>query len=338
MYTDLAFNRKVQQLSEADQRRYVMLLCLHSAGRFEGATAADMAFDLRISRDDMEASLQRLRDARLIEEDGTIHGWGERQFVSDISTERNRKWREKVRTRDGDATSPRRRGGVSATPSESDSESESDTDSETDTHSEARACPSRCASPEEDPDRASATRSKRKTQTPTTASPESCAPQTGSQGPSGASEAADQLAVFRICIDPGSATRIDRAAWASDLQTLEDFGHKWTVVQRVMDWAFNDSDFWAGRIITAKDFVRHYEKMHAQWSVNQKRPSNTKKEETDMADSQRLRPIFANLEFEFNDGGEEDARLYLEKQDPKLKPDLRRLLDRLIADSKGAVR
>jgi hypothetical protein len=44
------------------------------------------------------------------------------------------------------------------------------------------------------------------------------------------------------------------------------------------------------------------------------------------------------LEFEFNDGGEEDARLYIDKQDPKLKPDLRRLLDRLIADSKGAVR
>jgi len=56
---------------------------------------SDMAFDTRIDEDDLKGSLATLKDAGLLLEDSTPAGWDSRQFASDTSANRTRKYREK---------------------------------------------------------------------------------------------------------------------------------------------------------------------------------------------------------------------------------------------------
>ncbi len=162
MYGDLASNRKVQRLSEADQRRYVMLMCLQCQGKYAGATVEDLAFDLRITTDEMESTLARLKAARLVEADGSLHDWDDRQYTSDTSAARTRNWRKRKsaeggRHSDADVTSHGRHRDGSETPSESESDSESETEGDlpkTEEEAPGRAAPG--ADPESPPDVADA--------------------------------------------------------------------------------------------------------------------------------------------------------------------------------------
>lgn len=145
LYADFAWNRKVQRLSEADQRRYAMLMCLHTAGKYEGAAVDDLAFELRITEQEMAETIERLKAARLLDPDGRIHDWDERQFVSDTSAARTRRYRERksgvtgARHGDGDVTSHGRHCDVTVTPSESDSDSETEGDSSSSVDESTRA-------------------------------------------------------------------------------------------------------------------------------------------------------------------------------------------------------
>lgn len=120
MYHEFATDPKVQMLSEQDQRRYVMLLCLRCSN--EGETLHDdaVAFQLRISNEEYQATKQTLMSKNLIDEGNNPTAWDKRQFASDSSTARVRAYREKQKK---EAKQPRN---VSVTPPESDTESESE--------------------------------------------------------------------------------------------------------------------------------------------------------------------------------------------------------------------
>lgn len=99
LYCDLPYNRKLNRLPEPVQLRYVKILCLHRAGHYETATAADLGYELRISEAEAVGTLAALKSAGLLEPDGRIHNWNVRQFASDDVTARTRKHRQKERER-----------------------------------------------------------------------------------------------------------------------------------------------------------------------------------------------------------------------------------------------
>ena len=96
---------KVQKLDPATFKHWVNLLCL--ACRHEGRLPSnpDIAFNLRIDEIALESLLDRLLIATLIEvrkggANGSyiaMHGWDERQYKSDSSTERVKRFRKRYR-------------------------------------------------------------------------------------------------------------------------------------------------------------------------------------------------------------------------------------------------
>ena len=109
MYSEFANDPKVQRLSEIDQRRYVMLLCLRCSNDDVTLHDEDVAFQLRISEADWAATKATLIERKLILDGNNPTAWDKRQFASDSSTARVAKHREGKKqacnvTSNGDAT------------------------------------------------------------------------------------------------------------------------------------------------------------------------------------------------------------------------------------------
>lgn len=66
LYSEFATDPKVQMLSETDQRRYIMLLCIRYGNETEPFSDRLVAFKLRISNSEAIKTRQRLLDAGLI--------------------------------------------------------------------------------------------------------------------------------------------------------------------------------------------------------------------------------------------------------------------------------
>ena len=92
MYAEFANDPKVQRLSESDQRRYVMLLCIKCNGDVT-VTDLDVAFQLRISDVDWAATKAVLVERRLVTKDNQPAAWEKRQQPSDSSAARVAKHR-----------------------------------------------------------------------------------------------------------------------------------------------------------------------------------------------------------------------------------------------------
>src|SRR5690606_13250738 len=90
-----ATDPKVQMLSESDQRRFVMLLCLRCSNGDVTLQDDEIAFQLRVSNDDWAQTKAVLMGKGLIDEGGKPCAWEKRQFASDSSAARVRKHREK---------------------------------------------------------------------------------------------------------------------------------------------------------------------------------------------------------------------------------------------------
>lgn len=95
MYHEFATDPKVQMLSEADQRRFVMLLCLKCCNGDVTLQDEEAAFQLRISNEEFAQTKQLLIEKGLIDETLTPTAWDKRQYASDSSAARVRKHREK---------------------------------------------------------------------------------------------------------------------------------------------------------------------------------------------------------------------------------------------------
>ena len=97
LYSEFATDPKVQMLSEAHQRRYIMLLCLRCRNGNETLQDEDVTFQLRISTEEWLSTKQVLLSKCLINELNHPTAWDKRQFVSDSSTARVSRHRELVK-------------------------------------------------------------------------------------------------------------------------------------------------------------------------------------------------------------------------------------------------
>ena len=95
LYSEFAHDPKIQMLSEAMQRRYVMLLCLKCSETLETLHETEIAFQLRLSEAELIETKQLFISKNFIDKQWNLLNWDKRQFVSDSSTMRVRKYRDK---------------------------------------------------------------------------------------------------------------------------------------------------------------------------------------------------------------------------------------------------
>jgi len=121
LYAEVVNDPKVQKLPCEDFRAWINILCLCADNDGKVPPVEDVAFALRRSADDALTVLERLSSGGLIDRasggpDGwhyAPHGWAKRQYKSDTSTDRVKRFRQR-----------------SVTVSETPPETEADTDTE----------------------------------------------------------------------------------------------------------------------------------------------------------------------------------------------------------------
>lgn len=99
MYGEFATDPKVQMMSEAMQRRLVMLFCLECSNGIETFHVTEretsIAFALRVTEEILAETKAVFLAKGFINDDWTLGNWEKRQYVSDSSTARVRAHREK---------------------------------------------------------------------------------------------------------------------------------------------------------------------------------------------------------------------------------------------------
>ena len=88
MYSEFASDPKVQSMSEAMQRRLMMLLCLRCSNTLVTLQDDEIAFALRISEEDLAQTKVLFIKKSFINDAWEILQWDKRQFVSDSSATR----------------------------------------------------------------------------------------------------------------------------------------------------------------------------------------------------------------------------------------------------------
>jgi hypothetical protein len=104
LYTEFASDPKVQLLDETLQRRFVMLLCAAGAGITPTSDVSQVDFVLRIGVSECERTRSILVSKGLIGEDWFPRKWTKRQFESDSSTERVKRFRKRQKDVTEDVT------------------------------------------------------------------------------------------------------------------------------------------------------------------------------------------------------------------------------------------
>lgn len=122
MYQEFASDAKVQSMSEAMQRRLVMLLCLRCSNALVTLQDDEIAFALRISDEELGHTKALFLKKGFVNEAWEILNWDKRQFVSDSSAERVARHRAKKKEEEKRACN------VTET-----SQNRTDTDTDTDT-------------------------------------------------------------------------------------------------------------------------------------------------------------------------------------------------------------
>jgi hypothetical protein len=97
LYSEFVSDPKVQMLSEKDQRRYIMILCLRCSNGDVTLHDDSVTFMLRISNEEWSVTKAILMEKNLIDNDNKPTAWDKRQFVSDSSAERVARHREKTK-------------------------------------------------------------------------------------------------------------------------------------------------------------------------------------------------------------------------------------------------
>jgi len=95
LYSEFAHDPKIQMLSEAMQRRYVMLMCLRCSEVLETLHETEIAFQLRLSTSELDETKDLFISKKFIDKHWNLLNWDKRQFVSDSSTMRVAKHRNK---------------------------------------------------------------------------------------------------------------------------------------------------------------------------------------------------------------------------------------------------
>jgi hypothetical protein len=101
LYGETVDDAKLRLLAFEDRWHYIAILCCKSQGILDD-TKLEMldrmvAAKLGLAARELDEVRRRLKDVDLIGHDWQPHGWDRRQYVSDTSTERTRKYREKLK-------------------------------------------------------------------------------------------------------------------------------------------------------------------------------------------------------------------------------------------------
>lgn len=140
LYTEFATDPKVQMMSESMQRRLVMLFCAKSDGVLDDETLRvttdetlqetgnetldvtelenRLCFLLRISSDELAKTKTEFLKMGFINDSWQLPSWLKRQYTSDSSTSRVRKYRENLK----------RKGNVTVTPPDTDTDTDTELD------------------------------------------------------------------------------------------------------------------------------------------------------------------------------------------------------------------
>ena len=94
-YAEFATDPKVQMLSETDQRRFIMCLCLRCSNGNVTLHDDEIAFQLRIKTEEWQNTKMLLVTRGLLQDNNKPTAWEKRQFASDSSAARVAKHREK---------------------------------------------------------------------------------------------------------------------------------------------------------------------------------------------------------------------------------------------------
>jgi hypothetical protein len=123
MYSEFATDPKVQRLSESEQRRFVMVLCLRCGNGDVTLHDEDIVFQLRISGEEWQATKAVLIGKNLIDKNNKPIAWEKRQFISDSSASRVAKHRalQKLKSND-DVTLQERKSNALDTDTDTDTE------------------------------------------------------------------------------------------------------------------------------------------------------------------------------------------------------------------------
>lgn len=117
MYSEFASDAKVQSMSEAMQRRLMMLLCLRCSNALVTLQNDEIAFALRISEAELSETKVLFLKKGFVDESWEIMNWDKRQFISDSSAARVAKHRAaKKEGRQHDQTAVHPNSNVTVTP------------------------------------------------------------------------------------------------------------------------------------------------------------------------------------------------------------------------------
>ncbi|MCK5488235.1 MAG: HNH endonuclease [Desulfobacterales bacterium] len=95
MWTEWAHDPKVQAMPEAMQRRHVVLLCLRRQEDTSKLTDEEIASYMRISMEDLQETKELFQSKNFIDNGWNVLAWEKRQFESDKSAERTRRYRDR---------------------------------------------------------------------------------------------------------------------------------------------------------------------------------------------------------------------------------------------------
>lgn len=88
LYAEFANDPKVQMMSEAMQRRYLMLMCMRCSNDLVTLHDEEVAFQLRITTEEWAETKALFVAKGFIDEDLSLLNWEKRQFKSDSSKDR----------------------------------------------------------------------------------------------------------------------------------------------------------------------------------------------------------------------------------------------------------
>ena len=127
LYNDIVDNHKIRMLAFEDRWHFIAIMACHSQelGGGDEFFVRSLAIKLGVQVRELEEIQRRLMDVNLIDANWIPIGWDDRQFLSDNSHARVKKYREKQRLSKS-VTKVKRDCNVSVTVQETDTESDTE--------------------------------------------------------------------------------------------------------------------------------------------------------------------------------------------------------------------
>lgn len=244
-YTEIKRDRKLRRLPVAHRWVWVVLMALAKESPSEGRlllsedlpiTVEDIADEAAIDTEEVEQAIERFKEQNMIhEEDGVyvLTNWDDRQFVSDTSTERVRKYRQRKKE-----TLLKRSGNDEVTPPDTD------TDTETDTEKDKRSCPNSA-----NPDDNSSPNEK---------------PKPSKKFSEEHIQLAEHLKNRILANKPDARVPESLDSWADTFRLMvERDGRSCQQIAAVIDWCQNN-DFWRANILSASKLREKFDQLELQ--------------------------------------------------------------------------